>query len=37
MGKAQWNNLDDNDHECTLTESIDELPMEEVVENVVPL
>ena len=37
MGKAQWNNLDDNELERTLTESIDELPMEDVVENVVPL
>ena len=37
MGKAQWNNLDDNELEHTLTESIDELPMEDVVENVVPL
>ena len=37
LGKAQWNNLDDNELERTLTESIDELPMEDVVENVVPL
>ena len=37
MGKAQWNNLDDNELERTLTESIDELPMEDVVENVIPL
>lgn len=37
MGKAQWNNLDDNELERTLTESIDELPMEDIVENVVPL
>ena len=37
MGKARWSELDDKELERTLAESIDGLPMEDVVENVVPL